>query len=243
MNQWQVFVIFHKKLYDGHYSIDLSYDNDNYTFIKTNERFKAEYDKNNGYKVINEWNLGDIYDRRLQQATYMAPSAIYHIYKNGIYKPYSHVGFLEYDIPLSPGTTAKISKIVSANNRVYVPLRQHHTINLYHEQNHKIGGVNCIKQIFADYNKFFKSNHKLKPYLKAKKKVTGQQSFIVDVVTFEHVMSFISHVIENKLAERPKSWRRPSTLLDRYFAVALMLEDVLEKPIALKHLNFKQWKA
>lgn len=242
---WKNFVMFHKQLEQGSYTADPSFSFDNYIFIEANPDIESKIDTEffDGH-IIKEWELPE-YDARLQAATYMAPSIIYHIYKNNLYKDLNHIGFLEYDIPLErsdlKSVTGAIQEIVSNNERVIVPYRYQHTLAVLRNQKDiKMNGRNAIDQIFDDYNEFFGTNHKPKQYLN--EKVTTQQSFLSDTKTFEKIMGFISHVIENKLAERKSSWHRPSTLMDRYFAVSLLLEnDAKTIPLPLEHQNLKQW--
>ena len=52
-------------------------------------------------------------------------------------------------------------------------------------------------------------------------------------------MSFISYIVENKLAEIPG--QRPSFLLARYVGITLYLMDTPTKLLSLKHLNKHEW--
>ncbi|MFK7840338.1 MAG: phytanoyl-CoA dioxygenase family protein [Bdellovibrionales bacterium] len=242
---WKNFVMFHKQLEEKSYTIDPSFSFDHYTFIEANPDVPRNIDTDffDGH-IIKEWELPE-YNERLQAATYMAPSIIYHIYKNNLHTNLSHIGFLEYDIPLKrsdlKSVSETISDIINKNERVIIPYRYQHTLSvLRNQKNIKMNGRNAVDQIFDDYNDYFNTTHKPKQYLD--QKVTTQQSFLADIKTFEKIMGFISHVIDNKLAERKNSWHRPSTLMDRYFAVSLLLEnDAKTIPLSLEHQNLKQW--
>ncbi len=179
----------------------------------------------------------------------MAPSAIYHVFKNGLYKNYDYVGFLEYDIilksiqPAIPKTVTKhIIAMCEQNPNLIAPYSfQHPLSRLFGQKDIKNNGINAMEQIVYDYNHFFGTKYDPLALAKLNELVTSQQSFLTDVKTFESIMEFIAYVIENKLAERPNSWHRPSTLLDRYFAVALYFAGD-PKPLYLKHASLKQWK-
>lgn len=238
---WRTYIIFHKNIVDEYYDMDKDFNNKNYVFLKTNEKYPAEYNKDKNYKIINEWDIGDFYVSRLQEKTYMAPSAIYHIFKNNKHKKFDAVGFMEYDLKFSETTTKDIQDIVNTNEKFIIPFSYQHPLKRLHGQTDiKIDKKNAIEMIFSDYNSYFKTKFKLNKY--KEKIVTSQQSFMCDVETFERIMGFISHVIESKLCERPNSWGRPSTLMDRYIGIALMLDETPIISYSLKHMNMCQWR-
>ena len=240
--------MFHQDLYPDNYKCDPFYTKENYGFIKANPEVKSNYDTSFFKEIIFEDEL-PIYDPHLQKATYMAPSIIYHAYKNNFHKDLDYIGFLEYDILLIPedksptikSVTRHTKDILNANKRVIIFYRHQHVLKTYYEQDINLSGKNAIVQIFEDYNSFWNTKYDYRAFLN--NKVCSQQSFLTDRQTFIEIMKFISFVIENRLAERPHSFRRPSTLLDRYIAVALMLHSSSEKvSMSLKHSNLKQWK-
>lgn len=239
--QWKIYVIFHKNIVDEHYELDKNFNNEKYVFLKTNEKYQAVYNLNKHYNILNEWDIGQVYKKRLQEKIYMAPSAIYHIYKNDTHKKLDAVGFMEYDLKFDENTTKNITEIVNSNEKFIIPFSYQHPLKRLHGQKDiKIDKKNAIEVIFSDYNSFFKTKFKLNKYLQ--EIVTSQQSFMCDVETFERIMSFISYVIENKLCERPNSWERPSTLMDRYIGIALMLDETSIIPYTIKHMNMCQWR-
>lgn len=238
---WRTYIVFHKNIVDKHYEADKDFNPKNYRFLKTNENFPGDYNKKKNYKIVNEWDLGDVYDPSLQQRTYMAPSAIYHIYKNKCHWNLDAVGFMEYDLMLNLNTTRVVDELVNNNENFIVPYSYFHPLKRLHNQSEiRMNNRNAIDMIFKDYNEFFKTKHHYDKY--KEKLITSQQSFLCDVETFNRIMKFISYVIEEKLCERPGSWRRPSTLMDRYFGVALMLDETKIYPHSLKHLSMQQWK-
>ena len=244
---WHIFVIFHKNLIDDHYLVDPSFTHENYTFIKCNEQFKADYNQGFGYNILQE-NSFEYYDKTLQQRKYHAPSAIYHVYKNKLYENYDYVGFLEYDILLKSDSdsipdaiTNYISEVVEHNAKLVMSFSIRHSFkNLSDQHKIKINGVNAMSQIVSDYNDFFGTSYLVDRLLVSNELVSSQQSFLLDKATFENVMGFIAFVIENKLAEKPDSWQRPSTLLERYFGMSLLFEEK-QIPLPLIHSNMQQW--
>lgn len=237
--------MFHKDLSRENYTCDPHFSFEKYTFIEANPNIESTIDTDFfGKNPIKEYEL-PLYDERLQKAVYMAPSIIYHAYKNNLHKDLDYIGFLEYDIPLKhpdySSVTERIENIINGNQSLIVPYRYQHALkNLHKQKDIKINGKNAIDQIFDDYNQYFDTSFNRKDFMQAI--ITSQQSFLADTKTFEKIMGFISHVIENKLAERPNSWHRPSTLMDRYFGISLLLENSAKTvPLPLEHQNMKQW--
>lgn len=237
---YRVYIVFHKYIIDAYYKKDIGFNNNNYNFIKTNEAFPLKAVEMNDYVVVEEKDIGSYYDPTLQQKTYMAPSAIYHIYKNGVHRGLKAIGFVEYDLVFSETFTSRNREIVSENESFITPFSYIHTLRkLYNQNSIKVRGRNAIKMIFKDYNRFFKTRHSYTNYLDSV--VTSQQSFMCDVQTFDRVMGFITHIIESKRCEGWFTGPRPSTLLDRYIAVALLLDasPIIENP--LRHKSHHEW--
>jgi hypothetical protein len=93
----QIFVLFHRNLFDEIYK-DVPDDilNKYFTFVGVNEKIQKDYTPNK-YNIINEWEL-PIYNPALQEKGFLENSTINHIYINNLHKPYTHVGFLHYDM-------------------------------------------------------------------------------------------------------------------------------------------------
>lgn len=93
----QIFVVFHKTIFDECYK-DIPPDvlSKYFTFIAVNKNIEKTYTPNT-YNVVNEWDL-PIYDSRFQEQGYHENSAIYHVYANNLYKKYKYIGFFQYDM-------------------------------------------------------------------------------------------------------------------------------------------------
>lgn len=105
----QIFVVFHKKIFDECYKdipTDILYSY--FTFIAVNEKIPKEYTKNK-HKVINEWEM-PIYDSTFQERGYNENSAIYHVYANNLHAPYKYVGFFQYDMVFQDNVVEFIQK-------------------------------------------------------------------------------------------------------------------------------------
>ena len=247
-NKWKIFVMFHKILKEENYLQDPGFIMDRYSFIKANERFLAEYNADffNEIKYENELQF---YNKDLQKKNYFAPSIIYHIFKNKLHYQYKYVGFMEYDIPLTPphnvtwkSFTEEVEKIISVNDRVIMPFRYVHKISrLRSQKDITLCGENSIDKIFELYNEYWGENHKVEDYLD--EFITTQQSFLCDQHTFNNVLLFISHLIENKVAESRNTWPLPATIFERAFGIALLLErDVSVVVLPMTHQNMELWK-
>ena len=261
MNEYKIYVIFHKYLLDKCYKNDSKFNIEKYKFIKCNELFPAEYNKMCGYDICYEKDF-NFYNSSLQNLSnpYMAVSAIYHIYKNNVYKDYKYIGFLEYDISLEiddvllknntshveiqklkniTSITEEIEKNISTNKELIIILSGRHRFKSFFDENIIVNNKNIFYKILNEFNIYFNTEYTVE-YLLINNPILGdQQSFLADICTFEKIMGFISHIIENKYAEI--SGLRPSFLLARYFGITLYLLDVPTKLISLKHLNKHEW--
>jgi hypothetical protein len=97
MIKFQIFIIFHKTIFDECYSsIPQEYLNKYFTFVAVNNNITKEYTENK-YKIINEWDLLN-YNENFQNLGYLDNSVIYHIYANNLHKQYEYIGFFQYDM-------------------------------------------------------------------------------------------------------------------------------------------------
>ena len=261
--EFKIYVVFHKYIIDNCYTKDTSFDMKYYDFIKCNELFEAQYNKSLGYNILYENNF-NIYNPKLQDLNkpYMAISAIYHIYKNELYKNLNYIGFIEYDLSLEvdPKTinrnphnneiqkqknikkiTEHIKNIVTENERIIIVLSARNRFRVFYEEanNMLINGQNLFNIILEHFNKFYNTNHCFKDIWDANPLIGDQQSFLADKKSFETIMGFLSYLIENKVAELPGF--RPSFLLPRYLGMTFYLLDIPTKILSLKHLNKHEW--
>jgi hypothetical protein len=97
MEDIQIFIVFHKNIYDDCYKNipnDILYKY--FTFIAVNENIEKSYTPDR-YKIINEWEL-PIYNKTFQERGYNENSAIYHVYANKLNRNYKYIGFFQYDM-------------------------------------------------------------------------------------------------------------------------------------------------
>lgn len=245
---WKIYVMFHKVLIEENYKIDPRFDKKYYQFVKANESQQGVWNEDFFDGIVYESEF-PFYNNELQKNSYHAPSIIYHIYKNLLFEKYKSIGFLEYDIPLSNSDkagwksfTQEVMRIQNKYEKFVIPFRYVHTLETLKNQSEIcLNGNNAIEELFSIYNRFWGSNHDLTDYLE--NCITTQQSFMCDRSTFMRVMRYISYLIESKVLESAGTWHRPSTLLERAFGIALLLEkDVYVNPLLLSHQNMKLWE-
>lgn len=257
---YKLYVVFHKYIIDNSYINDPYFDINNFIFFKCNEKFEGKYNKDI-YKVKYEKDL-EIYNSKLQdlEKPYMAVSALYHIYKNEVYKNLDYIGFMEYDLCLEPdptlikqnpdvkeiqdmknikSMTKEIHKYMKENERLIILLSARYRFNDFFSEENIIEGRNFYYRVFDDFNKYYNTNHKVEDILKENPVLGDQQSFLADKKTFELLMGFISYLVESKRAEVPGF--RPSYLLARYIGMSLHLLNIPTKLLSLKHLSKHEW--
>ncbi|MBN1764203.1 MAG: hypothetical protein JW860_03015 [Sedimentisphaerales bacterium] len=240
--KWINFVIFHHELFDENYTCDPSFDHRCYQFVKCNETFRPVYNSEFGYDVMYEHDF-EFYDKTLQARSYYAPSVIYHVYKNRIHERFDYVGFMEYDLSLQCAKaggplriTETIDHIINENDAIIVTYRNFHTFgHLAGQEDMPLAGDNWSRTMIRDYNEYFNTHFDPDTFKDCPEKAATQQSFLADRHTFEHLMGFITHVIEDRLAERGDGRTRPCTFLERYFSIALQFEQVKKLQLNLHH--------
>lgn len=239
--KYRFFVAFHKNLFKANYSLDRNFNINKFTFIETGSSLDCDIDQYFVNHTIKESHLY-FYNPLMHKLDFFAPATWYHIYKNKLHENYEYIGLLEYDLILNSNFTENIQQI-NLNNRSGVwSFSFKHKLNEVLSQTYiKIEGIDCIEQALNDYNKFFQTNY-TSSYLKSNfDYFPTQQSFFADKFTFEKIMSFISHTIENKSLIGFKSYKLPATVLERYFGVAILLTD-FQGALNLDHLNSMGWK-
>jgi hypothetical protein len=244
--EWTVFVVWHKSLQESRYTCDPSFDHNRYVFLKVNPRYTSQYNAHFGYRVAYEHVL-PYYQDDLHERTYMMPGVIYNVYMSRLHAQMDYIGFMEYDIPLQPGTTALIQQLVNQRKRCLIPLSYRNSFRRLAKQAiHRLRGRQCMFTILSDFNAYFNTAHTMEELWDSNPTLVTQQSFITDRRTFGELGEFLAYVVHNKLAEARVSgdWTRPSTLLDRYIGLALYLlapREPVQVPVPLPHDSEQGW--
>ena len=186
----QIFVFFHKNIFDEMYDGVSQEDLDKYfTFVAINKDNPKIFTPNK-YKVINEWDLPG-YEPELQNTGYMENSAIYHIFKHKLHAPYEHVGFLQYDMQIGSDYIDIIKNLPTDN-----------TIHAYSTYDYDFcfgrsvyfTDQKLMKLMIEDYTQY----HDIKPPVKNKYPLNN--AYVVPTPLFEEVMQWASQ-LPKKLAD------------------------------------------
>jgi len=178
----QLFVVFHKKIFDDCYkNIPSEILNKYFTFIAVNKKIPKEYTKNK-YKVINEWEL-PIYDNSFQERGYNENSAIYHIYANNLHKIYKYIGFFQYDMNFNDKVVEFIYKsLETSSNEKYFSLETYNfTYCGYNTWNEHYTLNYIIKNYESFFNVVFDKTKKYPLY----------NTYVVSLETYERVMKWV----------------------------------------------------
>ena len=250
MTRWKIFVTFFQNLYDGHYSVDRTWNPGNFTFVKVNDRYPQEMGDNRlPYDIFVEHDF-PIFRPDLQEKGYCENSVMWHLYKNGVHRDYDYIGFIEYDHVLTADFTQTMQKRLDDSSGEIIFSFQYFTfrqlwnqaiiMNPYRRE--KVDGRadspwNCIKLVLKDYNDFYQTDHMLER-LVAKDCFPICHSLLMPSATFDRLMTFQAAVMESGKVEgyHRHNWRAPAVLMERYLAVSLALEDApIDCSILLEH--------
>jgi hypothetical protein len=232
------FVIYHK------YHLLEQQQSSSVVTVKCNPRFP---DASDGADLV-EADL-PFYNPRLQsqETPYHAASFLYHAYKNGLHRDLDYIGFSEYDLVLESGLLEYFEVVASLGERIVIPLSHRWPFEFLAAQTQILAANRqCMSTILQDYNEFWQTQWSLQELLDRNPTICTQQSFWCDRASFERLMKFICHVVEQGLAERKGSRPRPSTLMERYIGLALYLDAETEavhvEPRPQTHLGRKEWQ-
>ena len=180
MEKIQIFVVFHKYIFDGCYSAipdDVLYKY--FTFIAVNKNIEKKYTPNR-YKVINEWEL-PIYDNKFQERGYNENSAIYHIYANELHKEYDYIGFFQYDMIFKENIINLIQTHVTSTPINFYFNSYDFNFCSYDTWNEP----DTLEYIIKDYEKFFNTSFN-KSY-----KFPLYNSYIIPTNLYKKIMKWV----------------------------------------------------
>lgn len=247
---WKIYVTFFKNLYDDHYLVDRTWNPDNFSFVKVNDRYPMELGENRlPYNILNEHDF-PVFRPDLQEKGYCENSVIWHLYKNDVHKAYDYIGFIEYDHVLAENFTQTMQKRLDAAKREMIFSFQSFTFQQLWNQailmnpnrREKVDGNpdspwNCINVILKGYNDFYGSAYAV-DRLVAKDCFPICHSLLMPSAMFDRIMPFHASIMESGKVEgyHRHNWRSPAGLMERYLAIALALEDApIDNSIPLEH--------
>jgi hypothetical protein len=252
MKKWKIFVTFFKKLYDDHYTVDKTFNFNNFTFVKVNDEYQIEIDFKLDYSIFFEYDF-KIYNPDLQKKGYHENSVLYHIYKNNLYEKYDYMGFIEYDHVLTKNFTKTIQSILdhtkedlifTFNKFTFEQLWEQGVLMNPYKPQKETGDPesewNCINVILKDYNDFFGTDYTLNNLIEKDCFPTCHCTLLPTKI-FEKIMKFHVFIIDSGKVENyhQHNWRARAGLMERYYAVELALEHAkMIDSIQLEHRNY-----
>jgi len=248
--KWKIFVTFFQSLYDDHYTSDHTWNADNFTFVKVNDRYPLELSENKlPYNVFIEHDF-PVFRPDLQEKGYCENSVIWHLYKNDVHKEYDYIGFIEYDHVLTADFTCTIQKKLDAAHGEIILSFQPFTYRQLYDQaiimnpyrREKVTGRpdspwNVVSVVLKEYNTFHGTQYGLER-LAAKDCFPICHCLLIPSAMFDRIMPFHTSIIESGKVEgyHRHNWRSPGGLMERYLAVSLALEDApIDSSILLEH--------
>jgi len=190
MDNFQIFVVFHKYLFDEcykHIPDDILYKY--FTFIAVNEKIEKKYTLNK-YKVINEWEL-PIYDSTFQERGYNENSAIYHIYINNLHKEYDYIGFFHYDMIFNNNIVDFLQQHLTGKPTLF-SIGIYTTCNFYFTTRISMGWFtnSILNYIIDDYEKYYNKSFS-KNYL-----YPLNNTYIIPIEIYEKTMKWVTQLYD-----------------------------------------------
>ena len=121
----EIFVVFHKNIYDENYEELTQTERDCLTFVAVNEILPKEYDSSK-YRVIEEWTLPQYHPELQQRLRFNENSVLRHVFENNLAKT-DYIGFAQYDMKFPKGSIQEIlDKITPAPPTERQPKEEHY---------------------------------------------------------------------------------------------------------------------
>jgi hypothetical protein len=237
---WQIFVVAHDRIVPEYLESDPDWHPDLYPILNVRER---SFPVPEPHHIINQVEL----PRFKPLGPHWAESeAIYNVYRSGLHKNLSHIGFLQYDKELRLRTpvenqadiltqthiTKRVHDAVKAP-RVHISFETHDVRRDYRQrimadesmpETLQGYGRNSYDYILADYNRYFGTKYRRRDLFR-QRHINLCSSFLIDTPTFNEMMRFFEWVVESGRLERFDTLRRhrlQGGLAERYFGVFLL---------------------
>lgn len=250
MKTWKIYVTFFQKIFDKHYTVDPTFNGDNFVFAKVNDDYEWDKSENQiNYNVFFEHQFPS-FEPIWQQKGYHENSVLYHLYKDKMYDKLDYIGFLEYDHVLRPGFCAEIQERIEQSKEdlifsfgafSYEQLwNQGIMLNKWRpsqQEGRANSRWNCLNVILKDYNDFYGTNFSLDD-LRQKDCLPLCHAVLMPVHIYDKIMAFHTFIMESGRIEKfhTFNWRSNAGIMERYLAVELSLESApIVTDILLEH--------
>lgn len=237
---FQIFVVFHKRIFDECYNIPEDILKKYFTFVAVNPNIEKEYPTNDKYKIIKEWEL-PIYDASMQMNGFHENSAIYHIWINNIHKQYTSIGFAQYDMLFDTDFVDFINNNILLNYdhpSIYFYLLAFNYGKCMETARSDYCRSLINKYLELDYTTFFKqpfSKNSIYPLL---------NTFIIHNSLYESIMLFVSQIYYKYYVDYRHLYSAQSGDIAAVFEriMAFLIGDEytgIKMPICDRHSNLK----
>jgi hypothetical protein len=196
-----IYSVFHSYFYDELYTdIENEEENKMITLYGVNQRQINTTKLNMIYEADFE-----LYNPNFQKMKYNEASALYHLYKNKLYKKYDYIGLCQYDMKFFKNTINDIKNIINNTSTNCI-------FNIGYFPDIKVTGfrgghgviINRIKELpsgLESYNKFFNTNYT--PENITQNLLIWCNTFVIPSKMFENMMDwmeqyFIDELVLNK---------------------------------------------
>jgi len=233
----EIFVVFHKKIYEENYRDLTETEKKCLTFIAVNENIPKEYDSSR-FKVIKEWEF-PIYHPELQGILkFNENSVLRHVFENGRAIT-DYIGFAQYDMYFPPNSIQNmIDAIKNTNGEVFFAAEV---------QNYEF----CFFYTWDDFtmvkNYYIFEGLKKGYELFRNKKIDKNRDFpllntyVIPTRVYKEIMPLINHLfqyfMEKQLFEKDKNLKNIAGIFERVMAFVLGQESDKYGRLPILHID------
>lgn len=243
MSRVRLYNVWHNKLFDELYESVPSNDIRNVIMYGVNENYQKHYNVDKGYNVCFEYDL-PLYEPVWQQRGFCQTTCMMHVYKNGLYKDLDYIGFIQYDMAIHADCFGHIRATL-----------EHHKDKpvLFYSMTESMGRSAAWARglvypyagsALEHYNMFFGTHLSEKDVCThpAMSKVPLLHTFVIPIVTFEKMMSWMESYMTTLEAMYPKypSNVSQAEFSERCLGLFLAIENAIcpmhYEPLHVEHI-------
>lgn len=252
-DSWKIFVVAHDRIVPEYLECDPDWHPELYPILNVRDK---PFPLPPNYQIVNQMDLPHF----TSLGPHWAESeAIYNVYRAGLHREMSHIGFLQYDkelrlrppilrqedITTQTHITRRVREAVR-QDRVHVSFETHGVKQDYRqrimadEERPEVlqgYGRNSYDYILADYNRYFGTQYRRRDLFR-RKSINLCSSFLIDTPTFEQMMGFFDWIIGSGRLENFDTLRRhrlQGGLAERYFGVFLLFAYPAMVDVSIVH--------
>lgn len=235
MPRYRIFVVFHDTLKPEYYDDSVR---QNFVFVNVNPHNLSKY------PALSVINLFDMEHFSPLGKWYTESEVIYNVFKNPyLYEDVDFVGFLQYDVDSSPLNHESMQQLIQQAE--YISFQPHILRDDYQQKilmdetqpNVLSGrGKNCYDTIFEDFNRHYHTNFAVQDWLEHS--IGLCSCFLIRKEIFNAMMTFVECIIQSKKLDRFDTLHRhriQGGLLERYYAIWFLLNQITLHPLSLEH--------